>query len=122
MRLYNYFLFRLYFFYTDVFKEKQIPLFYVGAVSTLTIAFTLFAIYDFVSLYNDFPSLSNYSIIVIGCMFIIWLVNHVLFIRKKKFLTEKFRKDYLGGVLIIAYWIIMITALIIVANIHRSRL
>jgi hypothetical protein len=121
LKIYKYFLFRIYHFYVNTFKENQIPVFYVGAVSSLILGFTLRLIYGYFELIGFVPSMdTSYSSVAI--IFIIWGINYYLFVRDKEFLKKGFKNDVLGGVLIVAYIVLLIVLLIVKAEIKRARL
>lgn len=122
IRAYNYLLFRIYKFYTDRMKEKDIPLISVASISTLLIFFNIFTIYSLLiykGYFNDIIPSKYYVLIPIV---VIWLLNYFLFVRREFFLEYDFRKDVKGGLLIVFYIVITAAAFIIVANYNREKL
>lgn len=121
LRVYQYFLFRIYHFYVNVFKEKDLPIFYTSGVSSVILGMTIILMYSFFEYMGNFPTIDfkyfNSSIILIT-----WLLNYIFFIRDKKFLDKNFKADILGGVLIILLIISLILLLIVVAKLHRGEL
>jgi len=114
-------MFRIYRFYTDKMKEKQIPLFYTSAISALLIGFNIFTVYaalDYFEIITMFSS--KYYMLLFGG--ILWLLNHYLFVQHKKFLEYNFRKDFLGGILIVLYIILTGALFIWVANLNRAKI
>ena len=119
--MYQYFLFRIYHFYTHVFKEKQIPVFYVGAISSLIVGFSVMLIYGFFELAGYVPPIES-SLGIILFAFTLWILNYYLFIKEEKFLKKNFKNDKIGGALIVIYIIALITLLIVLGKLHRSEL
>ena len=117
-----YLLFRIYKFYTDRMKEKEIPLFYTSCVSTILIYFNLMTIYVLLvywDLVAEIITGKYYSLIP---MAIIWLFNYFLFVRSEIFLKYNFRKDVKGGILIGFYIFITAASSIAVANYNREKI
>ncbi|NQX41282.1 hypothetical protein HQN84_20700 [Pedobacter steynii] len=103
-------------------KEKDIPLIYVTSISTLLVYFNFFTIYSFF-VYNGFfkdiiPG-KYYVLIPIG---IIWILNYFVFVRKKEFLDNNFKKDANGGMLIILYILFTAASFIVIANYNRDKI
>jgi len=122
MKVYNYLLFRIYRFYTDKIKEKDIPLIYTSTVSTVLVYFNLYAIYSFL-VYKDFvKELMPNKYYVLITMGIIWILNYLFFVKRARFLECDFTKDIGGGVLIIIYFLFTITTSIVVANYSRAKI
>lgn len=107
MKAYYYLLYRIYSFYVNKMKEEQVPLVYVTSISTILIFINLFSIYGLLSYYNFILMLPN-KYYVITSVFIIWILNYLLFVRDKKFLNYDFRKNNNGSVLIIIYFLLTV--------------
>jgi len=122
MRAYNYLLFRLYRFYTDRIKEKDIPLIYTCTVSTALIYFNLNTVYSYL-VYKDIVKelMPNkfYALIPMG---VIWILNYLFFVKGGRFLEYDFTKDIRGGILIIIYFLFTIITSIVVANYNRAKI
>jgi len=121
MKIYYYFLFRVYRFYTDKMKETQIPLFYTSAVSTAVTGFNLFTVYSFLDYMEVVKMFSGKYLILIPTM-ILWVITHFLFVQGKRFLKYDFKKSVKGGFLVVAYILFTAVAFIIVANFNRAKL
>jgi len=121
MKIYYYFLFRVYRFYTDKMKETKIPLFYTSAVSTAVTGFNLFTIYSILNYIEVVKMFSGKYLILIPTV-ILWGITHFLFVRGKAFLKYDFKKSIKGGFLVVAYIMFTAIAFIIVANLNRAKL
>lgn len=77
MRAYNYLLFRLYRFYTDSIKEKDIPLIYTSTVSTVLIYFNLNTIHSYLVYKDIVKELILNKFYVLIPMGIIWILNYL---------------------------------------------
>lgn len=122
LRVYQYFLFRIYHFYVNVFKEKDLPVFYTGAISTLFLYFTLILVYGFFELVGFVPVNKSSYLFTVLTIFAVWLLNYFLFVRQEEFLKKNFKNDLLGGILVVAYLVLLLTLLIIQGKISRGEL
>jgi len=119
---YYYFLFRIFRFYKDKYKDndKQ-AIFGVICVSTTCICFNLLTVYFFFNFFDILPMFSN-KYLVIPIMVGIGIVNYLFFIKDKKFLKYGFIKDRKGTVKIIAYYVISLAIFIVIANFNRQKI
>lgn len=122
MKIYNYLLFRIYRFYTDVMKEKEIPLVYVTTVSTLFIGFNLYTISSYLVFKDIIHEVISSKSRVIVFMVIVLCLNYILFIKGKRFLNYNFKKDFKGGISIIFYMLFTAIMSIWVANLNRAKI
>ncbi|WP_312459437.1 hypothetical protein [Sphingobacterium siyangense] len=122
MKIYNYLLFRIYRFYTDVMKEKEIPLVYVTTVSTLFIGFNLYTISSYLVFKDIIHEVISSKSRVIVFMVIVLCLNYILFIKGKRFLNYNFKKDFKGGLMIAIYMLLTATSLIWVINLNRAKI
>ncbi|MGJ1438717.1 MULTISPECIES: hypothetical protein [Sphingobacterium] len=122
MKIYNYLLFRIYRFYTDVMKEKEIPLVYVTTVSTLFIGFNLYTISSYLVFKDIIHEVISSKSRVIVFMVIVLCLNYILFIKGKRFLNYNFKKDFRGGISIIFYMLFTAIISIWVANLNRAKI
>jgi hypothetical protein len=121
MRVYNYFLFRVYRFYTDKMKETQMPLFYTSAVSTVVVGFNLFTVYAILDYLDAVVMFSGKYLILIPAG-VIWTITHFFFVKGKRFLEYGFKKGVKGGFLVISYIVLTAALFITVANLNRAKL
>jgi divalent metal cation (Fe/Co/Zn/Cd) transporter len=121
LKSYYYLLFRIYSYYEGRPNEKNIILFSVTAVSTVVGFAFLFTIYLFLDYLDVLPMLPN-KYYVIGVMILLGVFNYILFVRQKKFLEYGFKKDVNGGLLIVAYIVLIAAIFITVANLNRAKL
>ncbi|MNK03811.1 hypothetical protein D3C87_216640 [compost metagenome] len=122
MKIYNYLLFRIYRFYTDVMKEKEIPLVYVTTVSTLFIGFNLYTISSYLVFKDIIHEVISSKSRVIVFMVIVLCLNYIFFIKGKRFLNYNFKKDFKGGISIIFYMLFTAIMFIWVANLNRAKI
>lgn len=121
MKAYQYFLFRIYMFYKDTMKEKDLLIFYTSIVSTVIIQINLLSVYFALELTELVPTIPNkYYIILTGV--IIFVLNYYLIVRKKKFLDYSFEKGKTGGIITIGIFIITVAFAVIVLNIHPAKM
>ena len=121
MKIYQYLLFRIYRFFTDTVKEKNIPLLYVAAISSTLIYFNLFTASSFLEYKGLTPKIITHEIHVVASMVIIFILNFYLIIKRKKFLEFNFRKDAQGGALVFLYLFLTLSSTIIMADYHRNE-
>ncbi|MNK03813.1 hypothetical protein D3C87_216660 [compost metagenome] len=122
MKIYSYLLFRIYRFYTDVMKEKEIPLIYVTTISSLFIYLNLFTIYGYLLYKNLIGEMISSKFQVILYIGIVLCLNYILFIKGKRFLNYGFKKDFKGGLMIAIYMLLTATSLIWVINLNRAKI
>lgn len=122
MKIYNYFLFRIFRFYKDKVKEHEtIALFSVTALSTLIVSLNLIAIYLWVNFLGLVPILTNKLMVIIP-MLIIGFINHHYFVRKKRFLSYGFRKDKKGGLLVMSYILFSFILPLTIGHYNRQKI
>lgn len=122
MRAYNYLLYRIYTFYTDKIREKDIPLFYTSCVSTVLVYFNFMTVYSlliYAGLFKDIIPGKYYALIPMG---IIWILNYFTFVKGERFLGYNFKKDIKGGILIILYILLTAVSSITVTNYSREKI
>lgn len=126
MRLYNYLLFRLYLSFRDFSKENHKKA--VLLTSLASVFFLFFVIYTILGVFYFFRDSTiidlgiNYEFWIIAIGFVLWFINYTFFINPQKFLRQGFKKDKLGGVIVI-FVILLIGALfVIVANKNRDKI
>ena len=101
-------------------RETEVPLIYVSAISTILIAFNLFTIYATLNYFGYLTMFSlEYFVIALG---ILWLLNHLIFVRNKKFLDYSFNTHAVGSLLILAYILLTALSFIVLANKNRERI
>lgn len=120
MRAYYYLLYRLYTFYTITLNKSDQPLTNVSIVSSLLIWFNFIWIYGVFQLFGIFPQYSNYTIYAI-ILTALWLTNHFLLVKNEYFLKCNFKRDRAGGIGVVLFITLTITAFIITANENRER-
>lgn len=119
MKLYYYLVFRVYFFYVDVVKEKDIPGFVTAVVISVLMFFNIFTAYAITNQILGFHF--KYEIYVVSVLgVIVFFGNFFFLIKPKKFLEMGFTKSNFGTVLILAYILISVALFIMIANIHRT--
>ena len=126
MKAYNYFLFRIYWFYRTRFKEgHKMALLSTSIVSAVVIFFSIFIIIGgfYFILDQTAPSLEKfYKIVVLCCLLIIWFLNYYLVIKPKMFMKESFEKDKKGGYAIIGFIVFLALIFVFIANKNRERI
>lgn len=126
MKLYYYFLFRLYWSFRDFSKEgHKMSLISTSIISALFVYFTLFTIIELLYFYKldigiDLGEFYKFWIILIG--FILWLLNYLLFIKPRNFLRQDFRKDKKGGIILVFVIVILGGLFIFGANKNREKI
>lgn len=118
---YHYLLFRIYRFYVDIMKEKDVPLIYVSAISSILIYInflTFLPSLEFLSI--DINYYISNKIFVLFSLLFLWITNYLFFVRPKKFLKLNFKKDKTGGFLVLIYIILTAISFILIAKYHRS--
>jgi hypothetical protein len=122
MKLYYYFLFRIYMFYKDTMKETANFTISASLVSGLLIVINIIAVYAYLSAFDLVPSFFDAKFEVILMCAIVWVINYYLFVKNEKFLTYNFKKDKKGGVLVVM--VIIFTALVLIhaANLNREKI
>ena len=119
---YYYFLFRIFRFYKDRYKEgDKSAIWSVICVSTTCIGFNLLTVYFFFDFVDILPMFSN-KYWAMSFMIGVGIVNYLFFIKDKKFLNCGFIKDRKGGAKIIAYFIISVAISIVIANFNREKI
>lgn len=122
MKVYYYFLFRIYRYYKDKERESDFQaLFGASAVSTVIIYFILLFVYGFVNYLDLLPMIKN-KMYVIPFMVGFWFINYHLFVKNKKFLNYGFQKDRKGGVLITIFIVVLGVSFIILSNANRTKI
>ncbi len=122
MKAYYYLLFRIYRYYKDKQNENEFQaLFSAIAVSTTIISINVITIIGLIGLFYNIQLIPSTKYIVLG-MLLIGILNHLLFVRPKKFLQYNFQKNKKGGVLIIVYLIISASLTFIVGHYNRKKI
>lgn len=122
MKVYYYFLFRIYRYYIDKQNENEFQaVFSATAVSTVIIYFVLLFIYGSANYFDLLPMIKN-KMYVIPIMIVIGIINYYYFVKQKKFLNYNFQKDRKGGRYIIIFIIFLGISFITLANINRKKI
>ena len=121
MKLYYYFLYRIYMFYKDTLKEKYFISFSVVTVSTVVIFIGLYTIYLYLDFIEIVPMFSN-KFYVIPIMLSLGVFNFYFFIKPMKFLELNFKKDTKGGILVILFLLFITLTYVLVANKNRLKI
>lgn len=119
MRIYNYFIFRLYFYYKDVVKEKDIPEF------ATSIGLSVINLFNFLTAYFileiNFNLEFDYVGYLIGISSIVFLlINYFFFVKPKHFLNMGFESSVLGSILVITYVLLSLVLFIYFINLARD--
>ena len=126
MKAYNYFLFRVYWFYRDQFKEgHKMALISTSIVSAVIMFFMIIFIVGGVYFFGDksVPSLGKiYKIVIISSMSTLWALNYYLLIKPRHFLRENFVKDKQGGYVVLLFLIIILSLLIVIVNRNANKI
>ncbi|MFC0262376.1 hypothetical protein [Fontibacter flavus] len=122
MKVYYYFLFRIYRLYKDKNKETDSQaLFSATAVSTTTLSINVFSFYGVLDYFDLVPTLENKYITILIMLIFGW-INHYFFVRERKFLNYGFQKDKKGGFLIVAYLILSVFFAVTEAQFNRKKI
>lgn len=122
MKTYYYFLFRIYRYYKDKQGESDFQaLFAATAVSTVVLSFHLIALYIVANYFGLLPIVTN-KLIMVLFMVTIGCINHYCFVRERNFLNYDFQKDIKGGFLIVAYIILSLILVLILAQFNREKI
>ncbi len=122
MKAYYYFLYRIYWFYKDIKKQRSgQAIFSVVAVSTLFIVINMLTIFFLANYFDLVPFLKN-TYDVIPFMSIVGGLNYYFFIRKKKFFICGFKKDKKGGFLVVAYMVLTFLFAFIIGKFNREKI
>ena len=119
MKLYTYFLYRLYMFFITHYDIEDQPLLKVATTSSLLISINLISLYGLMKLKSIIPKFSNYTVAVF-ILLVIFFINYYFFIRKKAFLKYNFRNDFLGGMVILIYILLSILLFVYTATLNRK--
>jgi len=120
MRLYNYLIYRIYYFYIDIIKENDLPFFITSIVITILVFFNIFSIYGFiVNLYKIY--LINEIFYLISIWILIFIFNYIIIVKPGYFLEMNFNKTKKGTLGVLLYILLSIVLFIIVAEINRSN-
>ena len=121
MRAFNYLLFRIYCFYTDIIKENDKPLFYTATLSTVVIGINILTIAAILAYFEVLEMFSNKNEVIL-VMILLWLFIYYVIIQKKCFLEYNFKKSKRGGVLVMLYILITLILFLIVAFYNRDKI
>lgn len=110
MKIYNYFLFRTYYFFKDTLREKDLLIFSTTLTSSLMIYLIILTIGIFLHTKDLVNILGFDKMKIIGILIFISLFNYLLFIKRGRFLNSGFRKGVAGG------WCIAIILLLIIGT------
>lgn len=126
MKLYYYFLFRLYWSFRDFSKEgHKMSLISTSLASTFFLYFTLYTIMELMYFFKVSSSVNlgvNYKIWILSFMFILWFLNYYLFIKPREFLRQDFKKDKKGGVLLVLFLVLLGFLFILGGNKNREKI
>ena len=122
MKVYYYFLFRIYRYYTDKERESNLKaLFAASVVSTVIVYFILLSIYGLLNYLDLVPMIKN-KMYVIPFMVFLWFINYHLFVKNKKFINFDFQKDRKGGVIILVFIFVLGVSFILLSNANRTKI
>ena len=103
MKVYYYFLFRLYRLHKDKMKENDsLALFSALAVSTTIVSINLITLYVVANYFGLMPIVTNKLHMVLS-MLAVGFINYHFLIKRRRFMNYRFLKDRKGGILIIVY-------------------
>lgn len=126
MKLYNYFLFRLYWVFRDFVKEgHKMSLISTSIFSTIVLYFALYGIVGLIYFFKASTSINlgvDYKFWLLLFMFILWFLNYEIFIKPRKFLKKDFKKDRIGGILILFFFILLGFLMVIAGNKNREKI
>lgn len=123
MKLYYYFLFRLYRQLELKYKDEKVVMLLTTTTSSFLLCFALMEIYLFFSLFIfpiSFKGLNMASFVVIPLL--VGYLNFFFFIKRRSFLNFNFKQDKYGGYYIFLFIIVLFTSFILLANISRDRI
>jgi hypothetical protein len=126
MKIYYYFLYRIYWFFRDYIKEgHKMSLISTSILSTIFLYFALYSIFLALwffklSIFVDFGNYYKFWILLIG-MFI-WVFNYYFLIKPRNFLRMNFNKDLLGAFLILLSIISLGAVFLTGANKNREKI
>lgn len=120
MKLIDYVLFRIYFFYKEVIKEKDDFIFSVSVVFTTIIGINILTILAVLKIYFDLKTKLDKGSLFLIYLTLLFLVY--LYVRKKTFLVKDFKKDLFGGLCIIFYIFMSLIMLFIFAKISHDKI
>ena len=101
-------------------KEQDVPLVYVSAISTVLIGCNLFTVYSGLH-FLGYISMVSLRVFVVA-LGVLWLLNHLLFVKGKPFLNFCFDSSSKGSLFILAYFLITISTFVFLANKNRERI
>jgi len=121
-RAYNYFQFRIYTYYRDKNNNdsENLLVFYTTSVMTLITLINFMWIYYLLILLDSFPDSSNKYYLLLS--FCVVFVLHYLNIKSKKFLNVGFKKDVMGGWMVIGIFVLTGIITIIISNLYRNKI
>jgi hypothetical protein len=125
MKVYYYFLYRLYsILKRDTTKNEFTVSYLLTSTSTLIVYFSLFVIMVFVDLfiYKIENQIMPNGYYVVLYMILVGVINYFFFIKNKKFLEYSFSENKKGGYLILAYILFIAIVFVVLANINRARI
>lgn len=122
MKIYYYFLFRIYHYYKNRQSESENNvLFSTTVVSSLILNFHLIGVYFAANYFGLAPILTN-KFYMILFMVVVGFFNYWFLIKRKLFLNYGFQKTKKGGIYVILYVVFLGITLLILANINRERI
>jgi hypothetical protein len=126
MKLYYYFLFRLYWSFREFSKEgHKMSLISTSIASTFFLYFAIYTIMGLIWFFKGSTSLNlgiKYIFWILSFMFILWVLNYYLFIKPRNFLRQDFKKDKKGGVVLILLMVLLGFLFILGANKNREKI
>lgn len=102
-------------------REKSHHLFSTSLLSSLLIGFNLISIYfylDYIDLVISIPN--KYYVLLF--FILVWSINYYGFIKKERFLKYNFKKDLIGGGLIVLYILLSVLMFVSIANLNREKI
>lgn len=126
MKLYYYFLFRIYWFFRDVVKEgHKMSLISTSLASVLFLYFIVYTIIGLVYFFkvSTYFSLGlNYKFWIVLIGLVLWLLNYYLYIKPRNFLRQDFKKDKIGGILVLFFIVLLGYLMMVGVNKNREKI
>lgn len=120
IKAYLKFLFVIYRFYTALLHEKDVPFFYTGALSSTIICFLFFSGFCWWS-YIQGSGIPLNTFEVIFIMLAIGFLNHLVFIRPKRFLKLGFELKNRQMIAVAIFIVCLVIETVIVLNLIHDQ-
>lgn len=125
MKAYYYLIFRIYKYYTDYCKQDDKTA--VISTSIISSFVTIFSILTILLYFDNYyfsfiNTILPNKIITVFYIIILALINHLLFIRQKRFLNYNFSKTKNGKLLVFTYFLFIIILFYYIVDIHTDKI